>query len=472
MSTRLVLSLVLATSAWSCASVGEKRETATADIAALMRERTGFEPSTGMPQDGSIAEPARQLLAQPLTEEAAIRIALLNNRGVAAAFARLGVGVAELHQAGLLANPVLAANAKFFGGGTEIELGLTESLLDVFFVGARKRVAEAEFEATRLHIAEKMVGLVYDVRRAFVEVRAAERLLAVEREVLRAAQASVDLMGELHRAGNVTDPELTSEELGLARAKLAVARAEAGLVDAREPLNELLGLWGDAVNWTVDGALPEDPTAGLDLEHVESRAIQSSLMLAGVRSDASAEARRLGLVGWEAILDPGEVGLVAKREVDGGDWGLGPALGFSLPLFDSGGARRAAVTAALEASLADHVAGAVRVRSAARRLRERSAALADQVRFIRAEELPKSKRLVRETLRNYNAMQIGAFGVFVARQQEIESMQNYVETLREAWTARIDLEELLAGSYRESRVETEASDLRAASSSQGMKGKH
>jgi cobalt-zinc-cadmium efflux system outer membrane protein len=309
---------------------------------------------------------------------------------------------------------------------------------------------------------------VYDVRRAFVGVRAAERLLAVEREVLRAAQASVDLMGELHRAGNVTDPELTSEELGLARAKLAVARAEAGLVDAREPLNELLGLWGDAVNWTVDGALPEDPTAGLDLEHVESRAIQSSLMLAGVRSDASAEARRLGLVGWEAILDPGEVGLVAKREVDGGDWGLGPALGFNLPLFDSGGARRAAVTAALEASLADHVAGAVRVRSAARRLRERSAALADQVRFIRAEELPKSKRLVRETLRNY----IGAFGVFVARQQEIESMQNYVETLREAWTARIDLEELLAGSYRESRVETEASDLRAASSSQGMKGKH
>lgn len=470
MSTRLILSLVLATSAWSCASVSEERETATANIAALMRERTGFEPSTWMPQDGSIAEPARQLLAQPLTEEAAIRIALLNNRGVAAAFARLGVGVAELHQAGLLANPVLAANAKFFGGGTEIELGLTESLLDVFFVGARKRVAEAEFEATRLHIAEKMVGLVYDVRRAFVEVRAAERLLAVEREVLRAAQASVDLMGELHRAGNVTDPELTSEELGLARAKLAAARAEAGLVEAREPLNELLGLWGDAVTWTVDGSLSDDPTGGLDLGRVEYRAVQSSLMLAGVRSDASAEARRLGLVNWEAVFEPGQVGIAALRDAEGGDWGLGPALGFGLPVFDSGDARRAAVSAALEASLAEHVAGAIRVRSAARRLRERSATLADQLRFIQAEELPKSKRLVRETLRNYNAMQIGAFGVFVARQQEIQAMQGYVETLRAAWTARIDLEELLAGSFRESRVEAEPSTLRAASTSHGMRG--
>ena len=98
--------------------------------------------------------------------------------------------------------------------------------------------------------------------------------------------------------------------------------------------------------------------------------------------------------------------------------------------------------------------------------------MADQLRFIQAEELPKSKRLVRETLRNYNAMQIGAFGVFVARQQEIESMQGYVETLRAAWTARIDLEELLAGSFRESRVEAEPSTLRAASRSNGMKGQH
>lgn len=472
MSTRVILCLVLAASASSCASVGEEREAATNGVAALMRERTGFEPATAMPQDGSMAEAARDLLARPLTEEAAIRIALLNNREVAAAFARLGVSSAELFQAGLLANPVFAANAKFFGGATEIELGVTESLLDIFFVGSRKRVAESKFESARLQIAEELVGLVYDVRRAFVGVRAAARLLEVEREVLRAAQASADLMGELHRAGNVTDPELTSEELGLARAKLAMARAEAGLVEAREPLNELLGLWGDAVAWTVDGILQDDATEGLDLEHVETRAVQSSLMLAGVRSEATAQARRLGVVGWEAVLDPGELGVVAKREADGGDWGFGPALGFSLPVFDSGGARRAAVGAGLEALLAEHVAGAVRVRSAARRLRERNAALADQVRFIRTEELPKSKRLVRETLRNYNAMQIGAFGVFVARQQEIEAMQNYVETLRAAWIARIDLEELLAGSLGESRVEVEQSVLGGASSSQDMKGQH
>jgi cobalt-zinc-cadmium efflux system outer membrane protein len=59
---------------------------------------------------------------------------------------------------------------------------------------------------------------------------------------------------------------------------------------------------------------------------------------------------------------------------------------------------------------------------------------------------------VRETLRNYNAMQIGVFDVFVAKQQEIEARRSYVGTLRDAWLARIDLEELMAGGLNDERV--------------------
>lgn len=470
--TRGVLVPVVALLAAGCSTVARERERANLALEALVREHTGFEPAPTTAGDGSLAAPARELLGRPLTEESAVRIALLNNRKVAAAFARLGVSSAELYQAGLLANPVFAANAKFFGAGTEIELGITESLLDVFFVAARKRVAEAYFEGAKLHIAAELVRLVHDVRRAFVSVRGAERLVEVERDVHSAVDASVELMTELHRAGNVTDPELTSEELALARAKLALARAEADLVEAREPLSELLGLWGESISWTIEGTLPDDADTGLDLERVETRAIESSFVLAGLRAEATAHARRLGVVGWEAVLDSGELGLAAKQEAADGEWGVGPAVGFSLPIFDTGSARRAAVAARLEAVLAEHVASAVEIRSAARRLRERVIALSDQVRYIRAEELPKSKRLVRETLRNYNAMQIGAFGVFVARQQEIEAMRNYVETLCAAWSARIDLEELLAGSLNELRVDSGVEVSRAESDFSHMKGQH
>jgi cobalt-zinc-cadmium efflux system outer membrane protein len=435
-----------------CTSVEARRERDTQAVGSLFHDRTGLDLGPRAPDGGQIEPTVRELLRHPLTEEAALKIAILNNRAVRAALANLGVASADLLQAGLLSNPVFAANAKFFSSGTEIELGIVESFFDIFFLSARKRVAESQFEATKYRIVGELVRLTHDVRRGLVDMRAAERLLDVEREVLRAAQASVDLMTELHRAGNVTDPQLTAEELALARAKLAVARAEVASVEERESLNTLLGLWGETVSWTIDGELLDDPSAKLDLDRIETRAIAASLNLAEIRARATAQARLAGIVGWEAVLAPGEVGIAAKREADSSEWGVGPALGFGLPVFDTGAPRRAAAGAMLEELLANHISLAVEVRSAARRFRERAISLRDQARFIREDELPKAKRLVRETLRNYNAMQVGAFDVLLAKQQEIEAAQRYVETLRDAWVARLDLEELLAGSLNTERI--------------------
>ncbi|MCE9595715.1 MAG: TolC family protein [Planctomycetes bacterium] len=457
MSARFVIGAFLLTLATGCTSVAERRDRDRADLGRLVHERTGVELGAQVQDDGRIAAEARTLLASPLTEDSAVKIAVLNNRTVRAELAELGVASAELVQAGLLSNPVLSANAKFFDGGTEIEFGIVESFMDVFFVAARKRVGEAELEATKARIARELVGVVHDVRRAFVRVRAARRLLEVEHEVLRAAEASSELMGELHRAGNVTDPKLTAEEVALAREQLAVAQAEAASAEAREPLNVLLGLWGDDVAWTIEGNLADDAAAGLSLDHVEARAIEASLELAELRAEATAEARRVGIVGWEAVLAPGEIGVTAKKEVGSSEWGVGPALGFSLPVFDTGSPRRAVAEAKLEEALARHIARAVEVRSAARRLRERVIALGAQAAFIRDAQLPKATRLVRETLRNYNAMQIGVFEVFAAKEQEIEAARNYVETLRDAWLARLDLEELLAGGLNDERVAAEPS---------------
>jgi hypothetical protein len=92
------------------------------------------------------------------------------------------------------------------------------------------------------------------------------------------------------------------------------------------------------------------------------------------------------------------------------------------------------------------------VRAAARALRERAIALRDRVAYIRTVHLPIRHRLVRETLQYYNAMQVGAFDVLLAKQEEIAAGQELLETLRDAWLARLDLEELLAGSFNSARL--------------------
>jgi len=56
----------------------------------------------------AVAAQVSDLLAQPLQADAAVRVALLNNPGLQATFANLGIAESDLVRAGRLKNPLLA----------------------------------------------------------------------------------------------------------------------------------------------------------------------------------------------------------------------------------------------------------------------------------------------------------------------------------------------------------------------------
>jgi hypothetical protein len=58
------------------------------------------------------------LLAQPLTADAAVQLALLNNSGLKASLTELGIAEAELVQAGRLRNPAFSFG-RVRGGGEQ-----------------------------------------------------------------------------------------------------------------------------------------------------------------------------------------------------------------------------------------------------------------------------------------------------------------------------------------------------------------
>ncbi|MGH8731278.1 MAG: hypothetical protein ACREVF_06150, partial [Burkholderiales bacterium] len=75
-------------------------------------------------RDERAQQATRTLLRQKLSAEAALQIALLNNRGLQARFEELGIAQADLVEAGLLENPVLGAGMLFQDAGTEIDLDI------------------------------------------------------------------------------------------------------------------------------------------------------------------------------------------------------------------------------------------------------------------------------------------------------------------------------------------------------------
>lgn len=430
----------------ACAS-GEPAPNDLESTRSGLNARIGLDAALGDDSlDPALAPELLPLLQAPLTEDAAVRIALCNNRDVRAGLARLGIARADLVQAGLLRNPVFDGMARFFfDGGTEVELGLAVPFVDLFHRPLRERLAGHELAAAQAVVTHELVHLTFAVRRAFVGAHAAQQLVALQTKALAAATAARELITELHTAGNTTDRALAAERLAEVRARLDLAAAEQALIEAREPLQALLGLWGPHTQWTLAGELPAEPLAGVDLDHVEARCIAASLELLEQRARIEALAQHADLTSWQRWLPDGHAGVGAQRDAGGG-WGLGPAVQLEVPLLDRGEARLARSEAALREGLQHQVQLAVEIRSAARLLHDRLTALAARLQFQRSAQLPLREQLVRATVQHYNAMQIGAFDVLQARQQQLADEVEALTTRRQALDARLDLQELLAGS--------------------------
>jgi outer membrane protein TolC len=400
---------------------------------------------------GEVAAPpsgvVQRLLERPLDREAAVRIALLNNRALRASLREIGVARGRLVQARLLPDPVLELERPL---EPEIrhEVGIEYELTEALLAPVRARVAAADLEAGRLRAAGEVVDLVFAVRSAFHAVQAAAQKLAIARRALDALAAGRDAARALAAAGNVSELVLAAHEAAYERARPLVAQLELELASAREALHRLLGLHGAEVQWRLAGALLPAPVAPELPRRLEAQAVAASLELAEARSRLEGVARRTGLAraeGWLPDLSVAvrtgtlehEVGTRERR------WAAGLAL--SIPLFDRNQGTVHALGAEFDGLLERYHGAAVEVRSAAREAQSRLASAHARARQYQAVILPAQEKLTAQTVLQFNAMQVSVFQLLAARREQLAAEMAYVETLREYWTAVAALEALLAG---------------------------
>jgi cobalt-zinc-cadmium efflux system outer membrane protein len=431
-----------------CATV--PRATDFPDVEKAVAERTGGQRvhwNQGTPDDRAVQAIVRDMLQKELTAGEAVQIALLNNRGLQATYADLGVAQAEVVQAGLLKNPVFDGDVKFplSGGGTKADLSVVQDFLDVLLIPLRKKVAQAAFESAKLRVTGAVLDLAARTRTAFYAHQAAEQTLELRRTVVAATGASYDLAQRLRRAGNITELDLAQERALYEQSKLDLSRAEVAVLDTRERLNVLMGLWGEQVTWRAAARLP-DPPADEDVptEGVERRAVERSLELAVARNEVEAAARTLGIRRSFGLLPEASLGAAAERENEGG-WSVGPAFSLPIPLFDQGQAAAASAGAELARARERYAATAVEVRSAARAARNRLLATRSQANYYRQVLLPLRRQITEQTQLQYNAMQVGAFQLLQAKRDEVEAGVAYIEALRDYWVARAGLNQITSG---------------------------
>jgi outer membrane protein, heavy metal efflux system len=88
----------------------------------------------GLQEDAAVEAAVRDLLADELSADGAVQVALVNNRGLRATYEDLGVSQADLVQAGLLSNPVFSASVRWTmnpAEGVNLGFGLVQSFVDL-----------------------------------------------------------------------------------------------------------------------------------------------------------------------------------------------------------------------------------------------------------------------------------------------------------------------------------------------------
>ena len=350
-------------------------------------------------------------------------------------------------QAGLLKNPVFGAGVAFPISGhvrTGVDLSIATDFLSVFMLAARRKVAEAELRATKLRVGDAVLRMSMDVQHAFYQLTAAQQILAMRRTVLETGDAALELATRQHQAGNINDLDLANQQALYEQVRVDMVRSEADVITARESLTRLLGLWGTDSTYQVADKLPELPTDEVDLTRLESLAVARRLDLGAVREEAQAVSHALALVKNYRWLGESSVGVAYERAPEYFTV-VGPRAELELPLFDQRQAVIARLEGQLRAALARETALAIAVRSEVRAVRTRvvvSRAVVDRYAKV---VVPLRQRVVILSQEQYNAMLLGAPQLLLAKQNEVNTYREFIESLRDYWTARAELERVTGG---------------------------
>jgi outer membrane protein, heavy metal efflux system len=391
------------------------------------------------------------LLAQPLTEATAVRIALLNNRELRAVLRELGISRGRLLQAGLVANPTVEVEL-LPERESDLELRVEYDVTSLLLAPLAARAAGAELEAHRYTVAARVVQLGYEVRTAFYALAAAEQRLVYAQRTLDALTAGRDAALALLAAGNVPQLEASRQIVAYESARIEVAKIELAVADRREHVQRLLGLYGEDTQWRIAPGFADIP-AELSLpERLETRALSASLDLKAIEQRLSAAGRRTGVARATALVPEVAVDFHALH-ADKSDshnageqtWRYGGGVSVGVPLFDrrQGGMRVA--EAEFDVLLERQQGLAIELRSRAREVRNLLVSTHARVRAYQTTLVPAQRSVMEQTQLMYNAMQLGVFELLAARRAQLEIELAYVDAQAAFWAASAQLDALLAG---------------------------
>jgi outer membrane protein TolC len=446
-----------------------------AGTAALLGGCAGFSPDGGMApiQAAAYAEIGKevtkigddqaaltakarvdQLLRKPLTADTAVQVALLNNRGLQAAFNELGIAEAQMVAASLPPNPRFGISKLSGRFEVEVERQIVGSLLALITLPARAEIAGDRFRTAQLRAVEAVLRLAADARRQYYRAVAANAQVAFYQEAKASADAASELFKRLGESGGVNKIDQAREFAFEAELTVQLAQARQQQSQERERLVRQLGLWGGDLKFRV-GSLPPLPRLQ-SVKAIEAEALRKRVDIQIARAELDTLAKSLGLANATRFVN--DIDLLGRRTYDRGR-SIGAdghveressrsrtlELEIDIPIYDFGQSKVALAEQTYMQAANRLAEKAVNVRSEAREAYTTYRANYDITRQYQNNVLPLRKIIQDQSLLQYSGMLNDVTDLITDARNRILSNVAAINARRDFWLAHTDFKHALIG---------------------------
>jgi outer membrane protein TolC len=409
-----------------------------------------------------------------LTLADAMRRAVTTDPGLQAALARVRMAVADADQVRLLPNPVMFVVVRFGPGSPQVEASFVQDFMAALQIPRRASAADNRLRAAAADAVTAALDAAAEVQERYATAQAASALVPVLRTRMQVVRQMTSIADDRLASGEAGAGDVAT--LGAQRVSLEVDIESAVLAEreARIRLARSIGEPSSGATWDLDPWSPPPAQLRPESAWIETALVhRPEIQSLGWRLAALGDDKALAhLIPWEeedALLplpnpwEPASTGVDFQND---GEAYIGPSIATPVPLFDMGQARRARVSAEVQAArhelLAARRKAVEEVRTAYQTLLTSTANL----RRIREQLIPLQERRRSISDGAYRAGEADVTTLFLAEQDLRLSQVQAIEVELQSSNALVRLQRAVGGAAAAAAANGEQAAVRQVTSNE------
>jgi outer membrane protein TolC len=384
----------------------------------------------------------RRLMSRPLTVDAAVQVALLNNKGLQAAYNDLALAETDLVQQSLPPNPTFSVSSIAGDAASEVERRVVGDILALATLPFRSDIARDRFREAQLKAALETLRLAAEVRRVYYRAVAANELVGLLTDATSTAEAAARLATKLGETGSLNKLDQAREKVFSAETTTDLAAARQDATSSRERLSRLMGLSDGGAGLKLPSHLPPLPRQPRALPGIEVDAIEHRLDLQIARMELDALAKSLDLTEatrFVTMLDVAGIARTTKEPETPRFSERGLDIKFQIPIFDGGEVRVRQAAETYSRAFNRLAEKAVIVHSEARDAYRVYRSSYDIASRYQRDVLPLRQTIMDELQLQLSSMQVDVFALVTEARQRVMSLRAAIEARRAFWIAQSEL---------------------------------